>query len=383
MSQTHPSRCFEPVKIDAASLMMVTLELNRHASSVSALSSVWVHVGVCAILLCCASPAAPQSVGDSQPLPATITGIVTDETGAAIAGATVTWSQDDISASVRVATGASGQFSFSPVPSGPYRLAVSSPGFASEIVSGMVPPGGTSQQPPIRLRVAFDTIAVDVRPTAVVAEQQIKEEEQQRVLGVLPNYYTVYHADAAPLTAKQKFKLFRASILDPADFAFTGIVAGAQQLRNDYRGFGREESSYAKRYAAFYASVFTRGAIEGALLPSVLKQDPRYLFRGTGSTASRIGYAIGTAVVRKADNGHWQPNYSGIFGSLAAGALTNFYYPARDRRGIRLTLENSAFALGTSALAHLAQEFLFQKVTTHAGRHAGAAQGEEQNDSKR
>jgi hypothetical protein len=216
-----------------------------------------------------------------------------------------------------------------------------------------------------------------------VAEQQIKEEEQQRVLGVLPNYYTVYRDDAAPLTARQKFKLFRASILDPADFAFTGIVAGAQQLRNDYSGFGREESSYAKRYAAFYASVFTRGAIEGALLPSVLKQDPRYFFRGTGSTTSRMGYAISTAVVRKADNGHWQPNYSGIFGSLAAGALTNFYYPAQDRRGIRLTLENSAFALGTSALAHLAQEFLFQKVTTHAGSHAGAAQGEEQNDSKR
>jgi hypothetical protein len=345
---------------------------------------VWVSVGVCAILLCCATACAAASpwTGDGQSPPGTVTGIVTDETGVAIAEATVTWSQDGTSASMTVATDASGQFSFSPVPSGPYRLVVSAPGFASQTVSGVVSADAAAHLSPIRLRVEFDTISVDVRPTAVIAEEQIKEEQQQRVLGVVPNYYTVYRNDAVPLTTKQKFELFRASILDPADFAFTGIVAGAQQLRNDYSGFGREESSYLKRYVAFYATIFTRSAIERAILPSVVKQDPRYFFRGTGSTSSRVGYAISTAVARKADNGHWQPNYSGIFGSLAAGALTNFYYPAQDRRGLRLTLENSAVALGTSAAAHLAQEFLFQKLTTHAGTHARPKAGEG-DDSKR
>jgi hypothetical protein len=365
--------------------MTFTFGVSGQICSLAGLRNLSVQFGVCAILLWCASAsAAAQSAGDGQTPPGTITGTVTDETGAAIAAAMVTWSQDGTSASIRVATGASGQFSLSPVPSGPYHLAISSPGFASQIVSGMVSAGGTSQLPSIRLRVEFDTSSVDVRPTAVVAEQQIKEEEQQRVLGVLPNYYTVYRNDAAPLTAKQKFELFRASILDPADFAFTGIVAGAQQLRNDYSGFGREESSYVKRYAALYASIFTRTALERALLPSVLNQDPRYFFRGTGSTVSRIGYAISTAVVRKADSGHWQPNYSGIFGGLAAGALTNLYYPAQDRRGFSLTLKNSAFALATSAAAHLAQEFLFQKVTTHVGgTHVRPAQGTTDDDSKR
>lgn len=360
--------------------MPFTLGGGHQASSLHRPS---ILVRVCAILMCCAAAAQGQAQSAKDGSTAdTITGIVTDETGAAIAGATVTWSLDGTSASMTVETDASGQFSVSPVASGAYRLVVSSPGFARQIVSGVVTADGAPQLSPIRLRVEFETIAVDVRPTAVVAEQQIKEEEQQRFLGVVPNYYTVYRNDAAPLTAKQKFELFRASILDPADFAFTGIVAGAQQLRNDYSGFGREESSYLKRYAAFYASIFTRSAIERAVLPSVLKQDPRYFFKGTGTTSSRIGYAIGTAVVRKADNGHWQPNYSGIFGSLAAGALTNFYYPAQDRRGITLTLENSAIALGTSAAAHLAQEFLFQKLTTHAGTHT-RPQGREDDNSKR
>lgn len=324
-----------------------------------------------ALLLCCASMAAPQSAPQGQPGPGTLTGIVIDETGTAVAGATITWSSQGTSTANRAAAAADGQFSLSPVPAGSYRLTVSSPGFASQTISGELADGAVVQLPPIRLRLAFDAISVNVTPTVEeVAERQIKEQEQQRMLGVLPNYYVAYTHDAAPLNARQKFELFEKSILDPADFAFTGIMAGMQHVRNDYPGFGRGASGFAKRYAAFYGTVFTRSAIDGALLPSLLKQDPRYFYRGTGSTSSRIGYAVATAVIRRGDNGHWQPNYSTILGGLAAGALTNFYYPAQDRRGIRLTLENSAIALATSAASHLAQEFLFQKVTTHARRPA-------------
>ena len=327
-----------------------------------------VRAGVWAILVCCASTATPQTAADGQPLPGIIIGGVTDDSGAAIVGATVAWSQQGTSAGMEAATGVDGQFSFLRVPSGPYRLVVSSPGFASQTVSGVLPAGGTSRLPPIRLTLALHTISVDVTPTIVeIAERQIKEEEQQRFLGVIPNYFVVYVHNAAPLTAKQKFELSRKALVDPVDFAFTGIIAGVQQARNDYSGFGRGASGYAKRYAAFYASIFTRSVLDQVLLPSLLEQDPRYFYKGTGSTASRIGYAIGTAVVRKGDNGHWQPNYSGIFGSLAAGAVTNFYYPAQDRKGVKLTLENSAIGLAASAAAHLAQEFLFQKLTTHAG----------------
>jgi hypothetical protein len=139
-----------------------------------------------------------------------------------------------------------------------------------------------------------------------------------------------------------------------------------QHVRNDYSGFGGGVSGYGKRYGAFYATIFTRSAIDQVLLPSLLKQDPRYFHKGEGSTKSRIGYAVATAVVRKGDNGHWQPNYSGIFGSVATGALTNYYYRAEDRKGFRPTLKYSGIGLALSATAHLAQEFLFQKLTTHS-----------------
>src|SRR5262249_13530764 len=143
-------------------LMQFTLGVGRLTSASTVLRLGWVPVCVCAILLCCAAAAPAQSVKDGLPL-GTINGIVTDETGAAIAGATVTWSQDGTSASMSVATGSRGEFSVSPVPSGAYHLAVSSPGFARQVVSGIVSAGGTSQLPPIQLRIEFETIAVDVR----------------------------------------------------------------------------------------------------------------------------------------------------------------------------------------------------------------------------
>jgi hypothetical protein len=326
------------------------------------------QLGVWAILLCYASAATSQTVTDGQPLPVIITGVVTDDSGAAIVGATVRWWQEGTSAEMDVATGADGQFSLSGVRSRAYHLAVSSPGFANQTVSGVLPAGGTSRLAPIRLTLAFDTVSVNVTPTiAEVAERQIKEQEQQRLLGFMPNFFVVYGHDAAPLTPKQKFELSRKALLDPVDFAFTGIVAAVQHVRNDYSGFGGGAPGYGKRYAAFYATIFTRSAIDQVLLPSLLKQDPRYFYKGAGSTGSRIGYAIGTAIVRRGDNGHWQPNYSGIFGSLATGAVTNFYYPAEDRKGVRQTLKYSAIGLALSATAHLAQEFLFPKLTTHSG----------------
>jgi hypothetical protein len=335
-----------------------------------------IQVFTYAILLCCASTATSQAVADGQSRPGVVTGLVVDDSGTAIASATVAWSQDAGATGTQAVTGTDGRFSLSNVPAGPYRLVVSALGFASRTVSGVLAPDETSRLPTIRLTLAFHVASVEVAPTIVeIAEQQIKQEEQQRFLGVLPNYFVAYNSNAAPLTPRQKFELSRASLLDPVDFIYTGIFAAVQHKRNDYPGFGDGPAGYAKRYAAFYASIFTRSAIDQVLLPSLFKQDPRYFYKGTGSTASRIGYAIGTSVVRKGDNGHWQPNYSGILGGFATGALTNLYYPAADRKGLRLTLENSAIGLASSAAAHLAQEFLFGKLTTHAKRPPPSGQG--------
>jgi len=212
-------------------------------------------------------------------------------------------------------------------------------------------------------------ISVDVTPSnREVADRQVKQQEQQRVLGIFPNFRVSYDPNAAPLDSRQKFHLTWKSVADPMSFVGTGLAAGIQQARGDYSGFGDGAAGYAKRYAALYATRITSTMITNVALPTLFKQDPRYFYKGTGRTASRAGYAISRAVVRKGDNGRWQPDYSRVLGHLASGAISNLYYPPEDRRGIGLTLTNTAIGLGGAAIGNLMQEFVIARFTTHARR---------------
>jgi len=107
-------------------------------------------------------------------------------------------------------------------------------------------------------------------------------------------------------------------------------------------------------------------------LPSIFKQDPRYFYKGTGSKRSRVMYALANAVMCKGDNGRWQVNYSGLLGSLAAGGISNLYYPAKDRNGAGLTFENALIGIGATAAANLLQEFVIKKLTPSAASHGPA-----------
>ena len=105
--------------------------------------------------------------------------------------------------------------------------------------------------------------------------------------------------------------------------------------------------------------------IGGAILPSLLHQDPRYFYQGTGTTTSRIFHALSHAFVCYGDNGRLQPNYSSLGGDLAAAALSNAYYPSSNR-GAGLVLGDFAIGAAERALTGLAQEFLFRKLTSKA-----------------
>jgi hypothetical protein len=113
---------------------------------------------------------------------------------------------------------------------------------------------------------------------------------------------------------------------------------------------------------AGYADTVSGTFLGGAVFPALLKQDPRYFYKGTGSKRSRILYAIANAVICKGDNRRWQANYSNILGSLAAGGISNLYYP-QSNRGAALTFENTAIGIGGTAVANLFQEFVVKKFT--------------------
>src|SRR5258706_13175493 len=102
--------------------------------------------------------------------------------------------------------------------------------------------------------------------------------------------------------------------------------------------------------------------VGAAILPSLLHQDPRYFYQGTGTTRSRLRHAILSAFIAKGDNGNWQPNYSSLGGNLASAALSNLYFP-KSNRGVGLVFSQFALGTGERIGANLAQEFLLAKLT--------------------
>lgn len=122
-----------------------------------------------------------------------------------------------------------------------------------------------------------------------------------------------------------------------------------------------------KRFGADYANVVAGTFIGSAILPSLLKQDPRYFYKGSGSSGSRFLYALANTVICKGDNQRWQPNYSAMIGSFATGGISYLYYPANDRNATQV-IQNSMIRMGEITLSNVLQEFVIRKLTPRLQR---------------
>jgi len=189
----------------------------------------------------------------------------------------------------------------------------------------------------------------------------VEVEEKQRVLGIIPNFYVVYEPNPAPLTMKLKFHLALKTSTDAFTVAGVGTFAAINQAGNrpNYpQGWG----GYGERIGAAAADGFSDILIGGAVLPSLLRQDPRYYYQGTGTTKSRVYHAISSPFICRGDNGKLQPNYSSVGGDLSSSALSNLYYPQSDR-GMGLVFQNFAITTGERMLSTLVQEFVLGRLT--------------------
>jgi len=305
---------------------------------------------------------------------ATLSGTVTDIGAAFISTAQITLEDAESRVTRTTQSDNTGTFTFSDVQPGRYIVRITAAGFASWKVEDVLVHAGESYTlPPILLGVESIHSTVDAITQEDLAELQISAEEKQRILGILPNFYVSYLPHAAPLTRKQKFKLALRVSTDPLTYFTVGVTAGIEQAENDFSGYGPGFGGYAKRYGATYGDRFTSTMLGAAVLPSLLHQDPRYFYKGTGSVVHRALYAISTVVICKGDNGHWQPNYSNVLGNLAAGGISSLYYPDSDRHDVQVTVDNIFIGIGTGAIGTLFQEFLLRHVT-HGAPAAGQSQ---------
>ncbi len=308
----------------------------------------------------------PNSGAQATALPATVTGVVSDIRGALVPGASIKLTAKENSESQTATSDGDGDFTFTGVSPGSYTVIISSPGlqtFRSPVI--LLRPGQYYELPAIALPIAPASTTVDVVVTqSEVADDQVAAEVQQRILGVIPNFYTSFIWNAAPLNARQKFKISFRSVIDPTVFLGTGLVAAVEQHQNTFPEYGCCFGGYGKRYGAAFSDATIGRILGSAVFPSILRQDPRYFYMGpASSTRQRIKHALLAGLVTRADNGRWRPNYSHILGNASAGAISTLYHPDKYGPG-ELAGLNAAIGIGGGAFQALFREFVWPRFTT-------------------
>ena len=282
------------------------------------------------------SPAPQNQDGEQSSVSqtGTITGTITDVNDGPVPGASVALQGSDSSDVRSVTTNENGFYEIRDVVAGrPYEVKVRAEGFA-EWDSPMLTlsPGQSTILDVANLRIEEVQTSVTVTPASSdeIATEQVKSEEKQRGFGIIPNFYAAYASNPAPMNTKLKYRLALRVARDPFTFAGVALVAGIEQAA-DHPAYVLGAKGYGERFAANYANSFTDIMFEGAIFPSLLHQDPRYFYKGTGTTKARVAHVLYSLIATKGDNDKWQPNYSGLGGNLASAAISNAYYPTANR----------------------------------------------------
>ncbi|WP_260736205.1 hypothetical protein [Tunturiibacter lichenicola] len=285
-----------------------------------------------------------------------------------------------------------------PVPQTTTEIADVTDGFSSSIFDEeqATQPQTSTTQPtsPAQTDTTQKPMTADEKKLA--SEEELRKELHQRIGVVVPNFNAVLDGNNLPLTPGQKMRAAFRSAVDPYQFGlalFTSAIGQAENSHSSYspipgtnpvqykpEGYQQGWGAYGKRFGAAYTDQFDGTILGNGVFPVLLHQDARYFRMGTGSFKKRFFYSVSTTVRCKGDNGKWQPNFSNLLGNLAAGGISNLYYPAADR-GFGLTIEQGLLVTAEGVFGALLIEFApdvlghFHKNRTppDAPTHASAA----------
>ena len=223
-------------------------------------------------------------------------------------------------------------------------------GFAAKLLAvlllGALP--ADPQQPPISNTSASGEFEAEgKRPADSDPKAQPSPQSgtsNDRLFYTLPDFLTVQDAgNLPPLKTSQKLKVEARTSFDYVEYPWYAVLAGISQAEDSERGYGQGAAGYGKRYGAAFADGTIENFMTGAILPSLLREDPRFYQMSEGRFWHRTGYAISRIFVTRTDAGREDFNYSEIVGSaLSAGISTFSYHPRADRNW-----ENAASVWGS------------------------------------
>ena len=248
------------------------------------------------------------------------------------------------------------------LPDAPFpSLPQTSPGTSAPVATGQ----SDSQAPPASSPAPQLTPEEERKK----AQEQLEQQEHQRVMAVMATFNTTANKDAVPLSTSQKYELFFKSATDPWPFLLAAFLAGTDQADNSFPEYGQGLKGYGKRFGASYTDYFVGNFFGNAVLASAFREDPRYYQKGTGSYLRRGLWAASGTVWCKRDNGTWGPNYANVMGNMVGAAISNVYYPQPDRT-VGGTLERGVSVTAQAIIGSEVIEFWPDMVRHHRRKQA-------------
>ena len=237
--------------------------------------------------------------------------------------------------------------------------AQSSPAQSNNAQSGQTQPGNAQPDP------AQPNASRAITPPAATPPPP---SEHKRILFIIPNYRTYPTLNPyVPISSGEKFKLAARDSFDPGTFLLAGVLGGLGQWNNSNPSYGQGAAGYGRYFGAAYGDLMIGNFMTVGVFPSLLHQDPRYFRRGTGSTVSRIGYAVSQIFRTHNDSGRIQFNYSEIFGNATAAGISTAYRP--DNRNMGDVASTWATQIGLDAVGNVLKEFWPDIQSKRPGKH--------------
>jgi hypothetical protein len=170
-----------------------------------------------------------------------------------------------------------------------------------------------------------------------------------------------------PISTKEKFKIAAADAFDPGGILVAAGAGGMAQLFNSNRPFGQEASGYFRYFGAAYGNHVIGDFLTEGFYPSLLHQDPRYFRKGSGSTGSRVRYAISRIFRTETDAGGMAFNYSRVLGASSTVAISSLYYA--NHRDVEASTVGFGTQLGGAMAVNVLKEFWPDLLRKYSRKH--------------
>lgn len=164
---------------------------------------------------------------------------------------------------------------------------------------------------------------------------------------------------APALSSKDKFLMSARDSVSPSSMVGWFTSAGWSHLLDTSPNVGVDKGAFGQRLGIAAVRGISEDLLSNAVMASAFHEDPRYYKMGGHghSITQRAVYAATRVFITRSDSGRETANLSLLTGDLEAAALTNAYYPARNRTAGRTMLTYGS-SLAGAALGFGVTEFL-------------------------